>query len=138
MAESRKCPECGERLSFDALRCACGWGLRKGKGDRNFDHRCTFQVGGERCSYPVGMFPEGATSGWCIFHRSLPANRGGEVVQQSKTVPYAEAIKSIAAQGQRSPSVIATAHEIALRHGNKPWQESASEFVPDSLKRKTA
>ena len=115
----RKCPECGEKLSFDALRCACGWGVRKPeKGARLYDHRCTFTARGTRCSYPVGMFPEGATQGWCIFHRNALPSAGAEIVEQSRTVPYAEAIKSILERNKGSPGVMNTAHGMALRENS--------------------
>ena len=122
----RKCPECGENLSFDAMRCACGWGEKKLKpGEKVFDHRCTFKAGSDRCKYPVGLFIDGATSGWCIFHRqpSVGQGEGSEIVRQSYSVPYLEAIKSIQRRNTESADVRNRAHEIALRHGNKPWQD---------------
>jgi len=91
---SRKCPDCGERIAYDALRCACGWGVRKGeRAGRIYDHRCTFTAGGTRCEYPVGLFAEGRTSGWCVFHRQARPQDGVEIVMQSQRVPYLEAIR---------------------------------------------
>lgn len=132
----RKCPECGERLSFEAVRCACGWGLKKpDKGTKLYDHRCTYVAGGSRCAYPVGMFPEGATQGWCVFHRQQANGAlGAEIVEQSKIVPYAEALKPIIARGAASPSVVNTAHEIALRVGNRNESGPFSEAMA-ALKR---
>ena len=97
MKDERNCPECGERLSFDARRCACGWGAKKARDSgKSFDHQCTYKAGHDRCQYPVGMFVEGSTHGWCIFHRQeLQAGQGAEIVRQSHTVPYLEAIQPI-------------------------------------------
>lgn len=103
MADERNCPECGERLSFDARRCACGWGAKKRDTGRHFDHQCTFKAGHDRCAYPVGLFRETATHGWCIFHRQeLEAGQGAEIVRQSHIVPYHEAIKPIIEQNARA------------------------------------
>lgn len=130
MSSNRQCPDCGERLSFDAIRCACGWGAKKQAGAKFYDYRCTFKSGAERCAYPVGMFTEGNTSGWCIFHRQpLQAGEGSEVVRQSATVPYARAIAGIIERTANSPSVVDTAWDIALKHGNKPWQTGIGELV---------
>lgn len=127
----RKCPDCGEYLSPEALRCVCGWGSKRPKeGQKVFDYVCTFKSMGDRCAYPVGMFLEGATSGWCIFHRQPgDPGHGAEVVRQSKTVPYVEAIAQIIARNAGAPSVVATAWDIAKRHGNKPWQGNAGELA---------
>lgn len=126
----RKCPECGEKLSFDALRCACGWGVRKGeKAGKLYNHRCTYHAGQERCSYPVGMFPEGASSGWCIFHRQQPNQHvGAEVVRQSRTVPYLEALQPLLEHHKNGYGTVNTAHAIALHRGNtddpKPFADA--------------
>lgn len=126
---NRKCPDCGERLSFDALRCACGWGAKKpDKGARHFDMRCTFESR-DRCCYPVAMFTEGNTSGWCIFHRqNLTHFDAAEVVRQSAEVPYAQAIQALIERTKNAPSVVATAWEIAKRHGNRPWRTSGEQL----------
>lgn len=131
----RKCPDCGERLSFDALRCACGWGVRKGeKPGRFYDMRCTYQAG-ERCNYPVGLFLEGNTTGWCVFHRqSLRAGDGALIVAQSSRVPYAEAIRVLIEKGCSSPSVVDTAHDIAKHHGRKPWQAGNAKTFSDAVR----
>jgi hypothetical protein len=70
----------------------------------------------------VGMFAEGNTSGWCVFHRqSLDQRLGAEVVAQSGRIPYIEAIKPMLDAAKAAPGVVDTAHEIALRTGNRPW-----------------
>lgn len=131
----RKCPDCGERLSFDAIRCACGWGKREGKGAKYFDMVCTYKAGTDRCAYPVGMFAEGNTSGWCIFHRQhLSQLDGAEVVRQSRMVPYLDALKPIIERGANSPSVVATAWDIAKRHGNKPWMAGNEKTFSDAIR----
>lgn len=130
---NRKCPDCGERLSFDALRCACGWGARKDKGGKFFDPRCTYEAKGERCHYPVGMFTEGNTSGWCIFHRqNLMQIEGAEVVEQSRRISYADAIRPMLERARNAPGVVNTAWDIAKRHGNRPWRttEDAPIKIP--------
>lgn len=97
MGDERSCPDCGERLNIDARRCVCGWGAKKAKDNgKTFDHVCTYKAGFDRCQYPVGLFKEGSTHGWCIFHRQeLQAGQGAEIVRQSHVVPYLEAIKPI-------------------------------------------
>lgn len=128
----RKCPDCGERLSFDAMRCACGWGKKsESKGAKYFDHVCTYKAGFDRCAYPVGLFVEGSTSGWCIFHRrNLMQREGAEVVAQSREVPYAQALEAITARNCAARSVVNTAWDIAKRHGSKPWR-LPDERIPD-------
>lgn len=136
----RKCPDCGEFLSPDALRCVCGWGNRKqDRGGKVFDHRCTFKGAGDRCDYPVGMFLEGMTSGWCIFHRQpgQPGD-GAEIVRQSKQTPYVEAIQRIIDRNASAGSVVDLAWSIALRHGNKPWQGDIGEHARAVMKRHAA
>lgn len=86
MAE-RKCPECGERLSRDARACACGWGAKSKKdfGPKH-DMVCQWVSSGLRCRYPVGMFPEGATKGFCIFHRATPSGpESAKIADESHT-----------------------------------------------------
>lgn len=136
----RKCPDCGERLSFDAQRCACGWGAKRGeKSQKFYDMRCTFRAGSERCNYPVGMFAEGNTSGWCIFHRQpLDAGQGAEIVRQSFSVSYADAIRPMLERAKSAPGVIETAHEIALRLGDKPWPSDADRLSVDMPKERAA
>lgn len=132
----RKCPDCGERLSFDALRCACGWGVKRGDKSAKFhDMRCTYKAGENRCHYPVGMFAEGNTSGWCVFHRQQLSQRdGAAVVEQSERVPYLQAIKPLIDAAKNAPGVVETAHEIALRHGKKPWQASLAAALSDAIR----
>lgn len=129
----RKCPDCGERLSFDALRCACGWGKKGDKG-KYFDMVCTYKAG-ERCAYPVGLFAEGNTSGWCVFHRQAGSQvDGAEIVRQSRIVPYLDALKPIIERAANSPAVVATAWDIAKRHGNKPWQAGNGKLFSDAIR----
>ena len=131
MSNPRQCPDCGERLSIDALRCACGWGAKKTPGVKHFDMRCTYAAGSSRCCYPVGMFPEGKSSGWCIFHRqNLSSFDGAEIVRQSETVAYSDAIAAILERGANAPAVVDTAWDIALRHGNRPWQTGTMFAAP--------
>lgn len=73
---ARKCPECGERLSLDASRCACGWSQGGNGKPPSHDMQCAWTYGDLRCRYPVGLFADGAKSGFCIFHR---ANKQGAI-----------------------------------------------------------
>jgi hypothetical protein len=47
-------------------------------------------------------------------------------IEVSQSVPYATALAKRAErmlrESQRAPGVVHTAHAIALRHGNRPWQ----------------
>jgi hypothetical protein len=134
----RKCPDCGEFLSVDALRCICGWGSKKPReGQKSWDHQCTYKSMGDRCSYPVGMFAEGATSGWCVFHRQpgKPGD-GAEIVRQSREVPYTEAVAVIMARHVGVQSVVEKAWDIALHHGSKPWQGEIGQYAKSILERK--
>jgi hypothetical protein len=119
----RKCPDCSERLSFDAMRCACGWGARKDKGAKYCDPRCTYEASKDRCSYPVGRYTEGNTTGWCIFHRQNVSHiDGAEIVRQSKEIPYLDAIQALIDRAKNAPGVVNTAWDIAKRHGSKSWR----------------
>lgn len=75
--EFRGCPECGERLAFDARACACGWrsgGGKRGKSEGpRHDMTCTWKAGDLQCAYPVGLFMAGEIRGMCVFHRMHPA-----------------------------------------------------------------
>jgi hypothetical protein len=126
---------------MDALRCVCGWGAKKpDRGGKSYDMRCGYKAtSGDRCDYPVGMFPEGKTSGWCIFHRQQghPGD-GAEIVRQSKQIPYREAIQQILDRNASAPSVVDLAWEIAKRHGNKPWQGELSAFAREVIKSRAA
>ena len=79
----RSCPDCGERLSFDARQCECGWGKEGKKArakasrttpDMGWKHVCTWRSGSLFCTYPVGLFIDQNTRGFCMFHR---AQEGG-------------------------------------------------------------
>src|SRR5262245_33010762 len=72
MTDSRKCPDCGERLAIDARVCVCGWKpgrFRSSPEPHNMV--CVWTSGMLHCTYPVGLFIEGARSGFCIFHRRI-------------------------------------------------------------------
>lgn len=81
------------------------------------------------CRYP-GIFSDGTTGGehwYCPWHRE---DRVGEAaakfIEMSHSTPYAKAAAKRVARLQEaathSPSVLNTAHAIALRHGDRPWQ----------------
>jgi hypothetical protein len=119
------------------MRCICGWGTKKPReGQRSFDHRCTYKAMGDRCEYPVGLFTEGSTSGWCIFHRQPgQPGSGAEIVRQSREIPYGDAVKKIMERNTRAQSVMEKAWDIALRHGNKPWQGDVAGFAQKVIDR---
>lgn len=116
----RLCPECGDRLAREARACACGWGKRRGaeKAGKQTDMRCTYRNGSDRCDYPVGMFPEGAASGWCIFHREAEPTNGSEILRQSHRVEYAEALKAIIHRNANTPYVRAARERMKRTPGN--------------------
>ena len=129
----RLCPECGEKLNKDARQCACGWGKRKltEKVGKVFDHRCTFRSYGDRCEYPIGLFMEGATSGWCIFHRGALPEDGAKIIEQSRTIPYAEAIKPIQERNANNANVKALREKIAARRGDPQQIAGALPEIPE-------
>lgn len=69
-ANSRACPDCGDRISADAKRCACGWGKTSIRAEARHDPVCRWQYGQLSCRYPVGRFDQGEFRGLCIFHRA--------------------------------------------------------------------
>lgn len=138
MTESeRSCPDCGERLSLDARQCACGWGKPKAgrhEGPRT-DMRCTYKAGSDRCQYPVGMFPAGASSGWCIFHRQpLQAGQGAEITRQSHSIPYLEALQTIQEANKDNANVRALREQIAKRSTIRHEPEDA-EAISNGVRR---
>ncbi len=90
------CPECGDALKVGAKRCGCGWVYGGAKESRpatvskSWDNRCTYEARGQRCCYPVGWYDQGATSGWCFFHRTLNAKedwqKAADLVNRSSGV----------------------------------------------------
>jgi hypothetical protein len=95
-------------------------------------------VGG--CQFP-GVFSDSTTGGeqwYCPWHRE--ARVGPEAarwVEVSERVAVEEAfrkrVERIHEEGRRSPSVVATAHAIALRHGDRPWQDGPRFVLPAAL-----
>lgn len=87
------CPECNEPVSPRATRCKCGWENPKfakpetRPGQRALDPRCTYRHHADRCCYPVGLYSQGQSDGWCIFHRNMDVERtqehGAEIVRDS-------------------------------------------------------
>lgn len=105
-------------------------------------NRCAASDTTGRCTYP-GIFADG-TGGegpwYCPWHRT--EREGPEAsrwIEVSREVPYevarAKRAERMGVEGQRSSSVTETAHAIAKRHGNKPWQSSLSAYLPSHLQR---
>lgn len=95
----RLCPDCGDRLAYDARQCACGWGrstARKGRGVANaptvdWQRTCTWQSGPLKCQYPVGAFYDHASRGRCIFHRAQGEGvEAARIAEESRGCPPAE------------------------------------------------
>lgn len=103
--------------------------------------QCAARDANTRCAYP-GLFSDG-TAGegpwWCAFHRvDRVGPAASEAIRQSLAIPFEEARAQQAAraleQAQRAPGVVNTAHEMALRIGNRPTRGFGAQ-VPDSLRR---
>lgn len=92
-----------------------------------------------RCQYP-GIFSDG-TSGegpwFCPWHRE---ERNGpdasRWIETSRKVPWEVArqkrIDRMNAEGTRTPGVVNTAHAIALRHGDRPWQAALEQIAANA------
>lgn len=109
-------------------------------GSRNAQSCAAMDTTGQ-CQYP-GIFSEG-TAGegpwYCYWHRQDRAGpEASKWIQISRDVPYetarAKRIERMNAQAERAPSVVATAHAIALRHGNRPWQSNVVDKLPAHLR----
>lgn len=70
MPSYRVCPECSERLSFEARQCACGWKQEKGPAKDLFHGKCTYTDGDDRCRFPGALTHAQKGDGrWlCAFH----------------------------------------------------------------------
>lgn len=95
----RKCPSCGERLSFDAERCVCGWAVKAKRSDGPaHEMTCSWTYGALRCRYPNGLFAEGVKRGFCLLHRRTPsgvvAARIAEESQAASREQYVEAAEN--------------------------------------------
>lgn len=92
-------------------------------------HQCASQDSTGRCEYPA-IFSEGTMGDgpWhCPWHRlDRSGPEASRWIEISRNVPYTEALarrqQRMLAEAQRAPAVFSTAHAIALRHGNRPWQ----------------
>lgn len=84
--QGRFCPDCKDRLSPDARRCACGWGAPKRREMApETNNVCTWRSGNLTCSYPVARFDIGMKSGWCVFHRSETSGaKGARIADESQ------------------------------------------------------
>lgn len=73
------------------------------------DHQCTWRAGDIRCRYPVGYFDQGKRTGFCLFHRGVPAGPDAqEICDQSLDVTpekYLELLRTRAATSNASPVV---------------------------------
>jgi hypothetical protein len=100
---------------------------------------CSASGAAGNCAYP-GIFSDGTTGGerwWCPWHRVDRAGPEAERwIEVSQSVPYATALAKRAErmlrESQRAPGVVHTAHAIALRHGNRPWQVKGRTRSPVS------
>ena len=93
------------------------------------------------CQYP-GIFSDdthGSSTWWCPWHvRERSGPEAERWLQVSHDVPYetaaAKRAERMRGEATRTPGVVETAHAIALRHGNKPWQGTrfAAPINPDA------
>jgi methylphosphotriester-DNA--protein-cysteine methyltransferase len=97
-------------------------------GARNAQNCAAMDFSGQ-CNYP-GIFSDG-TAGegpwYCPWHRSDRIGpEASRWIEISRTTPYEVArqkrIERMTAEGQNTASVKDTAHAIAKRHGDRPWQ----------------
>ena len=113
-------------------------------GDRDAQ-RCAATDPNGQCAYP-GIFSDGTQgegSWYCPLHRSDRVGpEASRRIDYSQSMPWDEfRAKQIAkrlAESQRAPAVIATAHTIAMRHRNRPWQTGLAEMIPDKLQGEAA
>jgi hypothetical protein len=90
-----------------------------------------------RCGYP-GLFSDGTAgegSWYCPWHRvDRSGPEASRWIEVSRTTPFevaqAKRVARMTAEGQRTASVVNTAHAIAKRHGSRPWQGNLSTFIP--------
>lgn len=103
--------------------------------------RCSARDYAGNCDYP-GIFSNG-TGGegpwYCPWHRMDSIGpEASRWIEVSRDVPFAEAsakrIARMASDATRTAPVVSTAHAIARRHGNRPWQQRASFDLPDNLR----
>lgn len=100
------------------------YGAPEGRGCAAADHT-------GRCQYP-GVMSDGTggdSAFWCPWHfNDRVGPDASRWIERSREIPWNEAQERRAARMRaesiRSPSVVNTAHAIALRHGNRPWQSS--------------
>lgn len=99
--------------------------------------RCAATSAVGSCQYP-GIFSD-ATSGegswYCPWHRVERSGPEADAwIERSHKIPYevarAKRIDRMNAEAQGTAAVRHTAHAIALRHGQKPWQGNATLNVP--------
>lgn len=89
------------------------------------------------CAYP-GIFSDGTMGEgpwYCPLHRNDHAGpEASRRIEYSHSVPWEEfRAKQTAkrlAESQRAAPVVNTAHAIAKRHGNRPWQTGLAEMLP--------
>lgn len=100
--------------------------LAQGTMDRQ---RCAAFDPTGQCEYP-GIFSEGTSGGesfWCPWHfRDRAGPEASRWIERSREIPWevaqAKRCERMTAEAIRAPAVVATAHAIAKRHGDKPWQ----------------
>jgi hypothetical protein len=110
---------------------------RRVKAGARTGSQCSARDATGQCEYP-GIFSDG-TGGegpwWCPWHRVEHSGpEASRWIEVSRDVPSAEAMAKRAArmhaESIRSPAVVATAHVIAKRHGNRPWQARERWAMP--------
>ncbi len=92
-------------------------------------NRCAATDTTGRCEYP-GVFSDGTSgegSWYCPWHREdRIGEQASRFIRASREIPYEIArqkrMDRMGLEGQRTAVVVDTAHGIALRHGDKPWQ----------------
>lgn len=106
-------------------------GTRSGSG-------CAAHGAAGNCQYP-GIFSSdthGSTTWWCPWHFTDSSGPEAERwIQVSHEVPYEVAAAKrkdrMLAEAIRAPGVVETAHAIARRHGDRPWQGKRFSVSPN-------
>lgn len=90
------CPDCGDALLPDSVKCSCGWTKEPKSKRRRFvqcshDGQCQFQIGKMRCPLPGNHCASHASGPWlCHYHERNPhkdadgARMLNDIVQNEK------------------------------------------------------
>lgn len=109
-------------------------------GNRD-EQRCAATDMTGRCEYP-GIFSDGTMGEgphYCPWHRTDRSGPDASAwIERSRNIPFevarAKRIDRMNTEAQGTAAVRHTAHAIALRHGQKPWQGNAMMSAPNGYR----